>query len=78
VKDAPAPAPGDPLHLSMPGMFAMCGAAVEARRRGDVAGLGELHVLLGLLIPPDAAELPGLGAVELDDLRADVRAQLDA
>ncbi len=68
---------GGTLSLSPRAMLAMHRATIETRRRG-VGHAGELHLLLALVDNPQAAELPGLAAVDLEALRGDLLAALDA
>jgi bifunctional DNase/RNase len=75
ARDERSPAPA--MCLNPRAMLAMQYAGIEARRRGTME-IADGHLLLALVQSPDAADVLGLEGVDLDAVREDVRAALEA
>ena len=72
----PPPA-GDAMRMTTGAMFAMTRASAQARTRGTLK-IAPMHLLLALVISPDAAEALSLPRDQIEKLRAEARAALDA
>lgn len=69
--------PDQAMCLTPRAMSAMRCAGIEARQRGTIE-IADGHLLLALVQGPDAADVLGLEGVDVDAVREDVRAALEA